>query len=291
MKNKALVFGGFGQLGQCIFKVAKFRKTLDLLFLDSLNGNVLDCEQINSLFVEYQPQYVINCSAYTSVDNAEDKLELARLINGVAVENIANACKKYNVILIHISTDFVFEGNTPNLLNETDGTNPINNYGLTKLEGELAISKILTNYYILRTSWLYSEFSNNFLKTMLKLGKERDELGIIADQVGTPTYAVDLAGVILEIIEKKIDKFGLYHYSNEGVASWYDFAKAIFTLASYDVNIKPIKSCEFKSKAMRPKFSVLDKTKIKNNLSIQIPYWKDSLALCLNEFPKNRVNF
>lgn len=280
---KILVFGGKGQLGQCLQKVADKRGIEGLVYLDEVEGNILDNKLLSDLLAIHQPDYVINCAAYTAVDKAEDEIELARLINKTGAENVAKACAEYNSILIHISTDFVFEGNDPKALQEEDITEPINAYGLTKLEGELAVVAATTDYFILRTSWLYSEFANNFVKTMLRLGAEKEELGIIVDQVGSPTYAVDLAGCILDIIQSKSESFGVYHYSNEGVTSWYDFAKAIFELAAYPVKVNSLKTIEYPTKARRPIFSVMDKSKIKNTLAIEIPYWRDSLAICISQ--------
>ncbi len=278
-----LVFGGVGQLGQCLKKVADTRGIEGLIYLDEIQGNILDKELLKGLFEQYQPKYAINCAAYTAVDKAEDEIDLSRLINKTGAENVAKACAQFNTTLIHISTDFVFEGNLAKALNEEDIAEPINVYGLTKLEGEQGISQITSQYFTLRTSWLYSEFANNFVKTMLRLGKERDELGVIIDQVGSPTYAVDLAGCILEIITSKSDAYGLYHYSNEGVTSWYDFTKAIFELSDYSVKVKPLKTSEYPTKAIRPTYSVMDKSKIKSSLGIQIPYWRDSLTVCIKE--------
>lgn len=291
MSVKILVFGGHGQLGQCLKKVADSRKIGGLLYLDAVEGNILDSDLLYNLFSKHQPEYIINCAAYTAVDKAEDEIDVARLINKTGAENLAKACKLFNSILIHISTDFVFEGNTPKVVNEEDSAEPINAYGLTKLEGEWAVAAASTDYFIIRTSWLYSEFANNFVKTMLRLGKEREELGIIIDQVGSPTYAIDLAGCILDIIQNKSKAFGLYHYSNEGVTSWYDFAKAIFELASYSIKVKPIKTVEYPTKATRPIFSVMDKSKIKETLAIEIPYWRDSLITCLNQIKSMEVKF
>ena len=254
-----------------------------MIYLDEIQGNILDKELLKGLFEQYQPKYAINCAAFTAVDKAEDEIDLSRLINKTGAENVAKACAQFNTTLIHISTDFVFEGSLAKALNEEDIAEPINVYGLTKLEGEQGISQITSQYFTLRTSWLYSEFANNFVKTMLRLGKERDELGVIIDQVGSPTYAVDLAGCILEIITSKSDAYGLYHYSNEGVTSWYDFAKAIFELSDYSVRVKPLKTSEYPTKATRPTYSVMDKSKIKSSLGIQIPYWRDSLTVCMKE--------
>ena len=278
-----LVFGGQGQLGQCLKKVC-YQKGFDsILSLDRDKGNIIDNNLLLELFNTYKPNYVINCAAYTAVDKAEDEIDLSRLINKTGAENLAKFCAETGAVLIHISTDFVFEGNIPKVLAEEDEANPINVYGLTKLEGEQAITENLSNYFILRTSWLYSEFANNFVKTMLHLGKEREELGIIIDQIGSPTYAVDLATCILDIISTESIAYGLYHYSNEGVTSWYDFAKAIFDLAGYETKVKPLKTIEYPTKAIRPAYSVMDKTKIKKNINIEIPYWRDSLVKCINE--------
>jgi dTDP-4-dehydrorhamnose reductase len=276
-----LVFGGLGQLGQCLKKVADSRGIEGLVYLDEVHGNILDTDLLAEVFAQYKPEYVINCAAYTAVDKAEDEVELSRKVNKIGAANLAQACDASGTILIHISTDFVFEGNVPKALTEEDVAQPINIYGLTKLEGEQAIEAITKQYFTLRTSWLYSEFANNFVKTMLRLGKERDELGVIIDQVGSPTYAVDLAGVILDIITSKSTAYGLYHYSNEGVTSWYDFAKTIFELADVSVKVKPLKTIEYPTKAVRPAYSVMDKSKIKNGLGIQVPYWRDSLKVCL----------
>jgi dTDP-4-dehydrorhamnose reductase len=278
-----LVFGGKGQLGQCLKKVADSRGIQGLVYLDELEGNILDTTILVNLFTTHNPIYAINCAAYTAVDKAEDETELARLINKTGAGNVAKVCAQFNTTLIHISTDFVFEGNSPIALNEEDVAEPINVYGLTKLEGELAVAEEAKQYFILRTSWLYSEFAANFVKTMLLLGAEREELGVIVDQVGTPTYAVDLAACVLDIINSKSEAYGLYHYSNEGVTSWYDFAKAIFELSATSVRVKPLKTIEYPTKAVRPVYSVMDKSKIKNTFDIQIPYWRDSLAECIRE--------
>jgi dTDP-4-dehydrorhamnose reductase len=278
-----LVFGGKGQLGQCLKKVADSRGIEGLVYLDEFEGNILDVKLLESLFTTYHPTYAINCAAYTAVDKAEDETELARLINKTGAGNVAKACTQFDTTLIHISTDFVFEGNNPKALNEEDLAEPVNVYGLTKLEGELVVSKKAKKYFILRTSWLYSEFEANFVKTMLRLGTEREELGVIVDQVGTPTYAVDLAACVLDIINSKSKAYGLYHYSNEGVTSWYDFAKAIFELSATSVRVKLLMTIEYPTKAIRPVYSVMDKSKIKNTFDIQIPYWRDSLAECIRE--------
>jgi dTDP-4-dehydrorhamnose reductase len=277
-----LVLGGVGQLGQCISKVASERGINSISFVDEFVGNILDMKVLEDLFIKEKPQYVINCAAYTAVDKAEDEVELSRKINRDGAENIANLCLKFDATLLHVSTDFVFEGNIPTLLNEEHPAEPISVYGLTKLEGEQAITALLPESYIVRTAWLYSEFANNFMKTMIKLGTERDSLGIIADQIGSPTYGVDLAGALLDIIASEKKAYGIYHYSNEGAISWYDFAQAIFELGNITVAVNPLKTSEYPTKAARPAFSVMDKTKIKTTFGIKVPYWRDSLKVALS---------
>jgi len=278
---KTLIIGAQGQLGQCLKIVADRQSFDELIFPDEKTANILDRPGLEQLFKEHLPQYVINCAAYTAVDKAESDVSAARRVNKDGTENLAILCEKYHAIFIHISTDFVFEGNVVKLLTENDETKPLSVYGLTKLEGEQEITSILAEYYILRTSWLYSECGNNFVKTMLKLGKEKDELRIIADQFGTPTYAIDLAGVILHIIKSGSETYGIYHYSNEGMTSWFDFAKSIFDMAEIDINVYPIPTNEYPTPAVRPKFSVMDKSKIKNTFNLTIPYWRDSLEICI----------
>lgn len=279
---KILVLGGLGQLGQCISKVATERGITSISFVDEFVGNILNIKVLEDLFNQEKPKYVINCAAYTAVDKAEDEIDLSRKINRDGAENIAKLCAKFGVTMLQVSTDFIFEGNIPTLLNETHPAEPISVYGLTKLEGEKAVSDSLTEHYIIRTAWLYSEFAHNFMKTMIKLGTDRDSLGIIADQIGSPTYGVDLAGALLDIIASEKKTYGIYHYSNEGAISWYDFAQAIFELGNIDVKVKPLKTSEYPTKAARPAFSAMDKTKIKSTFGIEIPYWRDSLKVALS---------
>ena len=279
--STTLVFGASGQLGQCLAHVARERGTAGLLFLAEEQANILNPDGLSALFAAHRPNYVINCAAYTAVDKAEDDVALARRINRDGVENLARLCAEHGSVLIQISTDFVFAGAGNQPLTETAETAPLGIYGLTKLEGEQVIPALTEKYFTLRTSWLYSEFAGNFLKTMQKLGRERDELRVIWDQVGTPTYAIDLAGVILHIIESRSTAYGLYHYSNEGLSSWYDFATAIFELSGIAVITTPIRTSEYPTRAARPPFSVLDKTKIKTQLGVAIPHWRDSLKTCV----------
>jgi dTDP-4-dehydrorhamnose reductase len=278
---KIVVLGASGQLGSCLKKVAAERNISDISFPSEQDGNILDEALLDKLFSSERPSFVINCAAYTAVDKAEDEQDICRKVNRDGAAFIAKACANHGAALIHISTDFVFKGNVTGLLSETDPAEPENIYGLTKLEGEAAITEILPAHFTLRTSWLYSEYGNNFVKTMLRLGKEREQLGVIVDQVGSPTYAIDLAGVIFDIIESGSTAYGIYHYSNEGVTSWFDFAKAVFDISETQVKVNPVKTSEYVTKAVRPAYSVMDKSKIKNTFSIQIPYWRDSLGVCL----------
>jgi dTDP-4-dehydrorhamnose reductase len=278
-----VVFGASGQLGQCLKTVADTQGLTTIYFPPETEADILNKDVLKKVFDTYKPGWCINCAAYTAVDRAEDDVDLARKINKTGAENLSAFCLEYNSVLIHTSTDFIFKGDKATPLDEDDIAEPVSIYGLTKLEGEQAVIEKLEKYFILRTSWLYSEYGNNFVKTMLKLGSERDELKIIADQIGTPTYAMDLAGCILNIILAKSSDYGTYHYSNEGVASWYDFAKAIFDISGTKVKILPIKTSEYPTRAARPAYSVMSKGKIKQVFNIEIPYWRDSLITCISK--------
>lgn len=277
--NQIIIVGGKGQLGQCLQE--KISGAYNFVFLGSADLDISDAAQIAAVFEQYKPVYCINCAAYTAVDQAEEDLDRAFEINEFAVKRLAENCVKHGTTLIHISTDFVFNGDSSIPLTETLHTSPVNVYGLSKLKGEQEIQQVMEQYYIIRTSWLYSEKANNFVKTMLKLAQSRSELTVIYDQVGTPTYAMDLAEVILKIVQNDPAAYGVYHYSNEGVASWYDFAKAVFEFAEIDMKVLPVASSAFITKAKRPHYSVLDKTKIKLALGIEIPYWRESLNRCI----------
>jgi dTDP-4-dehydrorhamnose reductase len=279
---KILVLGASGQLGNCLAKVAAEKNITDIAFPSETEGNILDIDLLQQLFEKEKPAFAINCAAYTAVDKAEDEREISRKVNRDGAVNIANCCLEHGTTMIHVSTDFVFKGNIPKLLTEEDEPDPINVYGFTKLEGEAAIAGILEKHITIRTSWLYSEYGNNFVKTMLRLGKEKEQLGVVADQIGTPTYGIDLATAILDIIELNTTDYGVYHYSNEGVTSWYDFAKAIFDLSNTPIILNPVKTSGYPTKAVRPAFSVMDKSKIKTTFRIKIPYWRDSLKICIS---------
>jgi dTDP-4-dehydrorhamnose reductase len=280
--SKIIVFGASGQLGQCLQHVAKERGITDIVFLPEEQADILKPEVLQAAFAEHKPAYCINCAAYTAVDKAEDDVDIARKVNRDGVANLSKQCAEHGTTLIQISTDFVFAGTGNEPLTETDEAAPISVYGLTKLEGEQVISEYTEKFFILRTSWLYSEYANNFVKTMLKYGRERDEMKVIWDQVGTPTYAIDLAGCILTITETQNQQYGIYHYSNEGLTSWYDFAKAIFELSNTTVRTLPIRTAEYPTKATRPAYSVMDKSKAKTQLGVAIPHWRDSLELCIS---------
>ncbi|MFB9051992.1 dTDP-4-dehydrorhamnose reductase [Formosa undariae] len=274
---KVLVTGGNGQLAACIKDVAKDQNNLQFIYTDSEDLDITNQQHVADFFQNNTIDWCINCAAYTAVDKSESDVDLARKVNKDGAKHLAIACKDNNVKLIHVSTDFVFDGKSSSLYSETDIAEPLGIYGLTKLEGEQAIQENLDAYFILRTSWLYSEHANNFMKTMLRLAETRPELSVVADQIGTPTYATDLAAVMLKIINDNSTNYGLYHYSNEGVASWYDFADAIFEIADTKTKVFPINTEAYPTPAARPQFSVMDKSKIKEALNIEIPHWRVSL--------------
>jgi len=273
-----LVTGGNGQLASCIKDVEKQYDDLNFIYTDYLELDICDLNQVRAFFRSNTPiDYCINCAAYTDVDNAETEIDKAFEINARGAKNLALACHEHGVVLIHISTDFVFDGEKTEPYIETDVANPVSVYGASKLQGEVEVQQILKEHFIIRTSWLYSEYGQNFMKTMLRLAETRDEISVVCDQMGTPTYAGDLAEVIVHIIEVKSKKYGIYHYSNTGETSWYDFAKAIFEESKVHIELIPIKTVDYQTLAKRPVFSVLDKHKIKNELNILVPFWRDSL--------------
>ena len=278
-----LVTGANGQLATCIKKQIPENGNFTFLFYDSIRLDISSKANVDQIFSTIKFDWCINCAAYTNVDRAEQDFVEAQKVNVLGAKNLAEACKDYNTKLIHISTDFVFNGKHHKAYSEKDEPSPINVYGQTKLDGEMEISSTWNQYFILRTSWLYSEFGHNFLRTVLKLSKEKSELSIVDDQISTPTYAGDLAAFIINLIIENRSEYGLYNYSNEGVASWYDFAKAIFEISNTPFQANPIPSINFPTPAKRPNFSVLQKVKIKNTFNVQIPYWRDSLRVCIDE--------
>ena len=285
---KILVTGKTGQLGRSIRKIVEStHQKHEYIFTTRAELDFSIIKSISSYFQYHQFDLVINCAAFTTVDKAEEEKELTGLINHEALKQICEILIQNNTKLIHISTDYVFDGNSKKPYKEDDIPNPINFYGKTKLEGEKVVQKIMPkNAIIIRAGWIFSEFGGNFLDTILKLGKEREELNIIYDQIGSPTYAMDLAEAILTIIDSKKynsedQETEIYHYSNEGSCSWYDFAKVIFKLANIKCKINPIKSDEYVSNSKRPSYSIMSKDKIKKNFNLVIPYYQDSVNQCI----------
>ena len=283
-----LVTGANGQLGSEMRRLGAISPN-NYIFTDIAELDITDQNAVAKFVATNGVNVIINCAAYTTVDKAEDEPALAELINATAVANLATAAKSVDATLIHISTDYVFgmDGNTPRT--EDMPTSPLGVYGRTKLAGEQAIAAVGCKYLIFRTAWLYSEFGTNFLKTILRLTAERPTLNVVFDQVGTPTYAGDLAVLIFSIIE--YDTYegneGIYHFSNEGVCSWYDFATEIALAAGHtECKITPCRSNEFPSKVTRPAYSVLDKSKVKRTFDVEIPYWRDSMTHCINRLKR-----
>ena len=286
-----LVTGANGQLGQEMRQVST-SSTDRYIFTDVAELDITDAITVKRMVRENNIKVIVNCAAYTDVDRAEDDVCMAELLNATAVRYLAEALKANDGILIHVSTDYVFgstQQNTP--YKEDHPVNPTGVYGLTKLHGEQTIANVDCHHIIIRTAWLYSEFGKNFVKTMLQLTAQKPQVKVVFDQVGTPTYAYDLAATIFNIVENRQyeGKDGIYHFSNEGVCSWFDFAKMIVKYAGHtSCDIRPCHSSEFSSKVHRPSYSVLDKTKIKEAFGIQIPYWTESLQTCIEQL-KNKV--
>ena len=294
MHKSILVTGANGQLGSELLELSVLYTDYTFVFISRSELDFSNSEAIQTWFLDKTFDVIINCAAYTAVDRAESEQTLAGAINTIAVETLARIAKEKAISLIHISTDYVFDGKNFKPYVETDPTHPQGVYGQTKLDGEQAMLAINpVNSLIIRTSWVYSSFGNNFVKTMLRLGKERDELGVIYDQVGTPTYARDLAQAILSIIQhpnlNAQKSTEIYHFSNEGVCSWYDFALAIFEFSDIHCTVKPIETLDYPTPAKRPHYSLLNKAKIKKTFDITIPYWKDSLQECLDLLKGNKL--
>ena len=285
--KKVLVTGGNGQLARCINDVANSLAEYEFIFASSSDLDITNKAQINTFFDQNSFSYCINCAAYTAVDKAEEDSEKAFKVNAEGAENLAKVCQEKGITLIHVSTDFVFDGEKISSYEESDITIPINVYGASKLKGEELIQQNLNKYFIIRTSWLYSEYGANFMKTMLRLGNEKDELSVVSDQIGSPTYAKDLARAILKIIEVDSKGYGIYHYANSGKTSWYGFAKAIFEENSIYIKLNEIRSEEYPTPAKRPYYSVLSKKKIIEVLGLNIPYWKDSLKVAIKTLNKD----
>jgi len=285
---RVLITGSNGQLGSEIKEIATKYSKLDFIFKDLPELDICNFEALQAFIMDNNINAIINCAAYTAVDKAEEDAEIVEKVNSKGVINIVNALQTVNGKLIHISTDYVFDGDHFLPYKETDPVSPIGVYGETKRAGELAVINSDIDSIVIRTSWLYSSYGNNFVKTMLRLGSEKENLGVIFDQIGTPTYATDLAKTCLDILtgvnSVKISKNGkLYHYSNEGVTSWYDFAISIMELGGENCKVKPIQTKDYPTLAKRPHYSVLNKSKIKTDFKIEIPYWRDSLKDCIEK--------
>ena len=278
---KVLVTGVKGQLGYDVVNELT-KRGIEAVGVDIQEMDITDAASVEKVIGEAAPDAVVHCAAYTAVDAAEDNVEICRKVNADGTQNIANVCKKLDCKMVYISTDYVFDGTAHIPYTEDCDPCPDSVYGTTKLEGEYDVMNYCEKAVVIRTAWLYSTFGNNFVKTMIRLGKERDSLGVVFDQIGTPTYANDLAQAIYTIINKGIVR-GIYHFSNEGVCSWYDFTVAIHRLAGItSCKVKPLHTAEYPAKANRPAYSVLDKTKIKTTFGIEIPHWEESLKRCID---------
>jgi dTDP-4-dehydrorhamnose reductase len=288
--SPVLVTGGNGQLGRELQRSVPEGDVFDFLFHDIDSLNICDRDSLEVFVKKFHPEYIINCAAYTAVDKAEDEQELAFRINEQGVANLVDTAKAYNIQLIHISTDFVFDGLSDRPYHEDDQPGPLSVYGKSKLAGERKMTDNETGI-IIRTSWLYSPFGNNFVRTMLRLGAQRDEVRVVNDQIGTPTRAKDLAAAIIRIVqshhlEKEGMISGIFHYSNEGQCSWYEFADAIMKAAGLSCRVVPIPSSQYPQQAQRPGYSALDKTKIKDRFSLDIPHWRSALNESMEEIIK-----
>ncbi len=281
--KKILVTGSNGQLGNEMRVIAAADKQHEFIFTDVAELDICDRQAVLDFVQSNKPDFIVNCAAYTAVTKAENDYDRSLLINRDAVANLGNAAKSINAKVIHISTDYVFDGTSHIPCVENQPVNPQTVYGKTKLAGEQALAETGCEYAILRTSWLYSSFGNNFVKTMIKLGREKDKLTVICDQIGDPTYAADLAQAIMTVINHPTFMGGIYHFSNEGVCSWYDFTKAIHDLADiHGCDVQPIATKDYPDKTPRPFYSVLDKSKFKQTFNVTIPHWHESLKKCIS---------
>ena len=276
-----LITGSNGQLGSEMQQVSKRYNSFNYLFSDVAELDICDKAALEAYVLENKVNIIVNCAAYTAVDKAEDDQELCYKINRDAVRNIGEVAAKNQVKVVHVSTDYVFDGTNYIPYTEEMPVCPASVYGKSKLEGENALLEVCPQAVIIRTSWLYSSFGGNFVKTMMKLGAERDTLNVIFDQVGTPTYAADLADAIFQIINSETFAPGIYHFSNEGVCSWYDFTKTIHRMAGISCDVRPIETKDYPTRTPRPHYSVLNKAKIKSTYGISIPYWEESLMKCI----------
>lgn len=279
--NTIIVSGSNGQLGCELKELASTYPQFEFIFFDRTQLPIDNKELIEEVFDKYQPAYFVNCAAYTTVDKAESEVESANAINGIAVGDLASACKKSGTKFIHISTDYVFNGNATEPLKEIDEVDPVNAYGASKLLGEQLALQNNSESIIIRTSWVYSFYGKNFVKTMIRLMNEKESIGVVNDQLGSPTYAADLAEAIMQIIVLGKWKAGIYHFSNEGKITWFEFANEIKQLINSNCIINSLATEQFPTPAKRPKYSVLDKTKIQQTFSIELKDWKESLKTCI----------
>ena len=285
-KLKILITGSKGQLGSELKELLRTHSKIHAKFMDLPDLDICDSQEVGLFFKNHKINTVINCAAYTDVDKAEQDFEKAKKVNSTGVLNLVKSLEKVSGRLIHISTDYVFNGNQALPYKESDPVSPLGAYGKTKRSGEMAVINSKIDGIVIRTSWLYSSYGSNFVKTMMRLGSKRESLNVIFDQVGTPTYARDLAQLCLDILCSKssasISNSGkIYHFSNEGVASWYDLAHSVMEFSDCNCKIMPIRTQDYPTLAKRPQYSVLDKTKIKKDFGFKIPYWSDSLKLCI----------
>ena len=287
MRQKIVVTGANGQLGKEIGQLASLFPQFEFKFLAKEDLPVHHFELVQNYFKVYHPQFLINCAAYTAVDRAESEKDLAFRVNGEATGVLAAVCKEYHTKFIHVSTDYVFDGTATIPYNTDSPTNPQSVYGASKLEGEKLALQFNPDSIIIRTSWVYSEFGKNFVKTMMKLMSERNEINVVSDQVGSPTYAADLANTILQIISPGNWQAGVYHYCNDGVISWYEFAVAIKELTGSGCAVNPILTSQYPTPARRPGYSVLDKTKIQETFFVKPTSWKQSLMRCIKRIQDN----
>lgn len=278
-----IVIGANGQLGQTLQHIAPDYSGIQFRFFTSKEIDITIQSTIELVWKQLKPDFCINAAAYTAVDKAEKESKKAQSINVEGVQNLAEVCQAFHTVLLHISTDFVFDGNKEIPYTETDITNPQSVYGNTKRGGEFAIINTLQTYFIIRTSWLYSQFGNNFMKTMLRLAQEKSSISVVDDQIGTPTHAIDLAKMLLTIIQSKSKAYGIYHFSNQGSTSWHGFAKKIFELNHVAITLLPIRTSEYPTPAKRPKYSVLDSSKIKTAFNITIKNWDTALEQYLDK--------
>ena len=287
MTKRILIVGGNGQLGNCIRKIAAdFENRYEFNFTDSTTLNVNDRESISDVFYDFKPHFCINASAYTAVDLAEKEPEKAFAVNAEGVANLAEACEEYNCVLIHVSTDYVFDGETNISYSEDSFTNPQGVYGASKLKGEELATDLNPKTIIIRTSWLYSEFNKNFVKTMLNLFSQKDELGIVADQFGQPTNANDLAEAIMKIIEAEPKTYGIFHFSNYPETTWFEFAQKIAEFSGSNIKLNAITTEEFPTPAKRPKRSTMSLDKIEETYKIELKHWENTLQDCIEILQK-----